>query len=175
MDRSVAKLIEHYGFEPLPVEGTLFASTYRSVDDTPGGGPVGTAMIGLYAHDPLSRSLFHRLPTDEIWHFYGGDPIRLVLLHPNGTSVDVWLGTDVSAGHHVQFVIPAGTWQAGELHPDGTYGLFGCTMAPGFTGTGFEAGTRAELLASHPDRAADIERLTVADGHATAMPDGFAT
>lgn len=175
MDRSVAELIEHYGFEPLPVEGTLFASTYRSVDDTPGGGPVGTAMIGMYAHDPLSRSLFHRLPTDEIWHFYGGDPIRLVLLHPNGTSVDVWLGTDVSAGHHVQFVIPAGTWQAGELHPDGTYGLFGCTMAPGFTGVGFEAGTRAALLASHPDRAADIERLTVADGHATAMPDGFAT
>jgi predicted cupin superfamily sugar epimerase len=175
VDPAVERLIEHYGLEPLPVEGTLFASTYRSAADTPDGGPVGTAMIGMYAHEPLSRSLFHRLPTDEIWHFYGGDPIRLVLLHPDGTSADVWLGPDVIAGHLVQYVIPAGTWQAGELHPDGTYGLFGCTMAPGFTGAGFVAATRTELLASHPDRAIDIERLTVADGHTTTMPDGFAT
>ena len=175
VDARVAELIEHYGFEPLPVEGTLFVSTYRSSHDTPDGGPVGTAMIGLYAHDPLSRSLFHRLPTDEIWHFYGGDPIRLVLLHAGGESSEVWLGSDPAAGQRVQFVIPAGTWQAGELHPGGHYALFGCTMAPGFTGAGFEAGTRAALLASHPARAADIERLAVADDHPTAMPDGFAT
>ena len=171
----MAELIERYGLEPLPVEGTLFVSTYRSTDDTPSGGPVGTAMIGMYAHEPLSHSLFHRLPTDEIWHFYGGDPIRLILLQPDGTSADVWLGHDAGAGQRVQFVIPAGTWQAGELHPAGVYGLFGCTMAPGFTGAGFVAGTRAGLLASHPDRTADIERLTVADGHSTTMPDGFAT
>jgi predicted cupin superfamily sugar epimerase len=175
MDRRVAELIDHHGFEPLPVEGTLFASTYRSAADTVDGAPVGTAMIGMYAHDPASRSLFHRLPADEIWHFYGGDPIRLVLLHEDGTSGDVWLGHDHRAGQHVQFIVAAGTWQAGELHPDGTYGLFGCTMAPGFTGAGFVAATRTELLASHPDRAADIERLTVDDGHPTTMPDGFAT
>ena len=130
-------------------------------------------MIGLYAHDPPSHSLFHRLPADEVWHFYGGDPIRLILLHPGGTSTDVWLGS--GASQRVQFVVPAGTWQAGELHPDGTWGLFGCTMAPGFTGAGFVAATRRELLSSHPDRSDDIERLTVADGEATTMPDGFAT
>ena len=175
MEPLVERLIEHYGLEPLPVEGTLFASTYRSAANTSDGGPVGTAMVGMYAHQPLSRSLFHRLTSDEIWHFYGGDPIRLILLHPDGTSTDVRLGPDATAGHRVQLVIPAGTWQAGELHPDGTYGLFGCTMAPGFTGSGFVAGTRAELLASHPDRAVDIERLAVPDGHDTTMPDGFAT
>lgn len=175
MEPLVERLIAHYGLEPLPVEGTLFASTYRSTANTADGGPVGTAMIGMYAHDPPSHSLFHRLPTDEIWHFYGGDPIRLVLLHPDGTSSDVWLGPDVTAGHEVQVVVPAGTWQAGEVHPDGTYGLFGCTMAPGFTGAGFAAGTRAQLLATHPDRAIDIERLAVPDGHDTTMPDGFAT
>jgi predicted cupin superfamily sugar epimerase len=176
VDDRVAQLIEHYGLERLPVEGTLFASTYRSVDDTAdGGGPVGTAMIGLYAHEPLSRSLFHRLPADEIWHFYEGDPIRLVLLHPNGRSDDVWLGPDRAAGHRVQCVITAGTWQAGELGVDGVYGLFGCTMAPGFTGAGFEAGTRSALRASHPDRASDIDRLGVHDGDETSMPHGFAT
>ena len=173
MDRHVAELIEQYGLEPLPVEGTLFAGTYRSAAETDDGGPMGTAMIGLYANDPLSRSLFHRLPTDEIWHFYGGDPIHLILLHPDGSSSDVWLGSE--SGRRVQFVVPAGTWQAGELHPDGAWGLFGCTLAPGFTGAGFVAATRDELLSRHPDRATDIERLTVADGESTTMPEGFAT
>ena len=43
-------------------------------------------MIGMYSHDPVSGSLFHRLPSDEIWHLYDGDPMRLVLLHPGGSS-----------------------------------------------------------------------------------------
>ena len=171
----MSELIEAYGFEPLPVEGTLFASTYRSPASLPDGSPFGTAMIGLYAHDPLSRSLFHRLPHDEVWHFYGGDPIRLVLLWPDGGVSEVWLGLDVRAGQRVQFVIPAGVWQAGELEPGGTYGLFGCTMAPGFTGAGFEGGRRSELRRSHPAARADIDRLAVPDDDDTAMPDGFAT
>ena len=169
------ELIDAYGFEPLPVEGTLFVSTYRSAAQLPDGAPVGTAMIGMYATEPLSRSLFHRLPHDEVWHFYGGDPIRLVLLHPDGRVEDVWLGTDVGAGQRVQAVVPAGVWQAGEVAPDGTCALFGCTMAPGFTGAGFEGGRRSELLASHPSAASDIERLAVPDDQSTAMPGGFAT
>ncbi len=175
MHPTVEALIEHYGFEPLPVEGTLFVGTYRSDAETDDGGPVGTAMIGMYAHEPLSRSLFHQLPHDEVWHFYGGDPIRLVLLHPDGTGEDVWLGPDPVRGHRVQHVIPGGVWQAGELDPGGTYGLFGCTMAPGFTGAGFEAGRRDELLASHPDRADDIARLALGRDEAGEMPEGFAT
>lgn len=175
MHHRVAQLIEHYGLEPLPVEGTLFTSTYRSSADTVAGGPVGTAMIGMYAHEPLSRSCFHRLAADEIWHFYDGDPIRLVLLHPDATSEDVWLGHDVAVGQRVQVVVPAGAWQAGELAGDGVYGLFGCTMAPGFSGTGFEAGTKATLRATHPDRGDDIERLGIPEGHPTTMPAGFAT
>ncbi len=159
----------------LPVEGTFFVSTYRSATELPGGGPVGTAMIGLYCTDPWSGSLFHRLTFDETWHFYGGDPLRLILLHPDGTDEDVILGGDVFAGQHVQYVIPAGTWQAGELVEGGDWALFGCTMAPGFTGTCFEGGRAADLLASHPSRAGDITRLAVADDHTTAMPDGFAT
>ena len=169
------ELIDAYGFEPLPVEGTMFISTYRSAAVLPDGAPVGTAMIGMHAHDPLSRSLFHRLAHDEVWHFYGGDPIRLVLLHPGGEVEEVWLGTDVGRVQRVQTVIPAGVWQAGEVAPDGTWALFGCTMAPGFTGAGFEGGRRSMLLASHPGAAADIERLAVPDDGPTAMPDGFAT
>lgn len=171
----MAALIEAYRFEPLPVEGTLFASTYRSNQSLPDGSPFGTAMIGLYAHDPLSRSLFHRLPSDEVWHFYGGDAFRLVLLYPRREAREVWLGPDLAAGQQVQVVVPAGVWQAGELGPDGTYALFGCTMAPGFTGAGFEGGRRSALLVSHPGARADIEGLAVPDVVATSMPEGFAT
>ena len=183
MHPTAARLVEHYGLEPLPVEATWFVSTYRSVADTAAGGPVGTAMIGLYCRSvdsgsdsgSDSRSLFHRLAFDEVWHFYGGQPIRMVLLHADGSDHEVVLGGDPLAGQLVQFVVPAGTWQAGELAPGGDWALFGCTMAPGFTGTCFEGGSRSALLASHPARASDIVRLGVPDDEATAMPEGFAT
>jgi predicted cupin superfamily sugar epimerase len=174
MHPKIKHLIAHYGLTALPVEGTLFTSTYRSAQNAPDGGPVGTAMIGLYAHEPRSFSSFHRLPSDEIWHFYDGDPLRLVLLYPDGSSQDVLLGRDVSAGQRVQFVVPAGVWQAGHVLDSGVYALFGCTMAPGFTSAGFEGAETAALLQAYPDRTGDILRLASPDAE-TRMPDGFAT
>jgi predicted cupin superfamily sugar epimerase len=167
-------IIEHYKLEPLPVEGTLFTSTYRSSLELQDGTPYGTAMIGLYSDDPFSVSCFHRLPSDEIWHVYGGDPFKLILLHPDGSSQDILMGTNPLEGQHVQFVVPAHSWQAGYLLPGGRYALFGCTMSPGFTGAGFEAGIAEDLIAQYPTRALDIEHLSV-NGHQTRMPDGFAS
>jgi predicted cupin superfamily sugar epimerase len=167
-------VIDHYNLQALPVEGTLFTSTYRSLANLPNGDPIATGMIGLYADEPKSLSYFHRLPSDEIWHFYGGDPLKLVLLFPDGSSKDIILGSGILAGQHVQYVIPAGVWQAGYMLPGGRYSLFGCTMAPGFISKGFEAGVVAELLKKYPDRAGDIERLCVR-GHNLVMPEGFAT
>jgi predicted cupin superfamily sugar epimerase len=175
MDASAMQLVRRLGMTPLPVEATYFVSTYRSEANTETGGPVGTAMIGLYSNDPPSRSLFHRLDFDEVWHFYGGDSMRLVLLRPDGTSADVIMGSDVLAGQLVQFVIPAGVWQAGELMPGGAWALFGCTMAPGFTGTCFEGGRINDLMVTHPDRHADIVHLGIPDDHGTSMPSDFAT
>jgi len=173
MHPEVKALIEHYNLQPLPVEGTLFVSTYRSQQEYEGGKPVGTAMIGMYCDEPRSLSLFHKLKYDEVWHFYGGDPLRLVLLFPDSSSKDVTLGSDPTQGQLVQFVIPAGVWQAGHMISGGKYSLFGCTVAPGFTGDIFEGGTREELLALYPDRAEDIHKLSV-NGE-TKMPEGFAS
>jgi len=150
-------LIERFDMSPLPVEGTLFAETYRSEATVPSGGPAGTAGVGLFCDDPPSRSLFHRLAFDEVWHFYAGDPLRLVLLHPDGSDGEVALG----GGQVVQYVIPAGVWQAGELVSGGDWAFYGCTMAPGFTPSCFEGGTVDRLLSTHPRRAGDIERLGV--------------
>jgi predicted cupin superfamily sugar epimerase len=74
----------------------------------------------------------------------------------------------------VQAVVPAGTWQAGELAAGGRWALFGCTMAPGFTAACFTPGRRTALMGSHPRRAADIERLGC-DDDATGMPPGSET
>jgi predicted cupin superfamily sugar epimerase len=132
-------------------------------------------MLGLYVDEPASRSMFHRLAFDEVWHFYAGDPLRLVLLHADGGHEDVVLGPDLLGGHRVQAIVPAGTWQAGELVDGGRWALFGCTMAPGFVGTCFEGGVVDRLVDSHPERREDIERLGLPSGHATAMPEEFAT
>ena len=157
------------------MEATFFVQTYRSGTDAASGGPAGSAGIGLYCDDPLSRSLFHRLDFDEVWHFYGGDPLRLVLLHPDGSDEDVVIGSDVLAGQRPQQVVPAGVWQAGELLAGGSWALFGCTMAPGFTGACFEGGRVGDLLETHPGRATDIERLGVPADQAGVMPEGFAS
>jgi predicted cupin superfamily sugar epimerase len=153
VDADVRALIERYGLETLPVEGTLFAETYR--------GAAGTAMIGLYSVDPPSRSCFHRLTHDEVWHAYAGDPFRLVLLFADGSSEEAVLAPGARPEAHVQFTVPAGTWQAGELLPGGRYALFGCTVAPPFEPACFEAGAAGPLTAGWPARERDIRRLAV--------------
>lgn len=169
-----AALLRHFRFERLPLEGTLYRSSWRSGADTAQGGPVGTAMIGLYADTPRSVSCFHRLSRDEVWHVYGGDPFVLYLLHPGGRSEEVLMGGNPLAGQQLQCVIPAGVWQAGCLVPGGRYALFGCTMAPGFTGDCFEAGVSEGLAAQYPALADTIRRLAV-QGSQLRMPAGFST
>jgi predicted cupin superfamily sugar epimerase len=159
MEPEVRALIERFGLRRLPVEGTLFAETYRSA--------TATVMIGVYCVDPPSRSAFHRLSRAELWQADAGDAFRLVLLAADGTSREVVMGGD---GGIRQLVVPAGTWQAGELLPGGRYALFRCTMAPGFTPDCFQASTAELLVAGWPERESDIRRLCV-DGGALRMPD----
>lgn len=173
MKSDITQLIQHYQLEPLPAEQTLFKSTYRSRREYQSGKPAGTAIIALYCAEPASVSLFHRLPEDEIWHFYAGDPFRLVLLYADGSSEDVIMGSKPLAGQHVQFTVPAGVWQAGHMIEGGEYSLFGCTMAPGFTDDMYEGGLRANLLSIYPDRQKDIELLGCAVDQ-TYMPEGSA-
>ena len=169
----VKALIEHYNLKPLPVEHTLFSSTYRSKEEFDSGKPYCNAIVALYCNEPDSVSLFHKLPADEIWHFYSGDPLRLILLYPDGSSKDVIMGNDPLKGQNVQFVVPAGVWQAGHMLDGGNYSLFGCTMSPGFTDDMFEGGTREYLTSLYPERADDIARLSCVEGK-TQMPKGFA-
>ena len=165
-------MIDHYQFEQIPVEGTFYKSTYRSSQMYKGDTPQGTAILAMYTDQPLSVSCFHRLPYDEIWHFYGGDPLQLFLLHEDGKTEKITMGSNPLKGQLAQFVVPAGTWQGGEMVAGGRYSLFGCAMAPGFLGADFEAGLAADLMQQYPSFAVDIQRLSV-NGHETSMPEGY--
>jgi uncharacterized protein len=171
---TAGELIELFGLEPLPVEGGQLVQTWRSdevvdADDTDGGGKrAGTAAIAMLTDEPDSFSAVHRLPTTEVWHFYLGDPIQMLLLRPDGTVERPVLGRDVVAGQQVQVVVTPGTWMGARLAAGGEYGLFGCTMAPGFTSGDYEGGT-LELTSIYPDAAEEIESLIRPDAP-TRMP-----
>jgi len=102
----------------------------------------------------------HRLPTDEIWHFYLGDPIELLLLHPDGSGELVILGHDVFAGQRVQTVVAAGVYVGARLRPGDEFAVFGNTMALGFALSDFEAASAEELIAGWPQRTDLIRALT---------------
>jgi len=163
-------LVKHFEFNRLPVEGTYYKSTYRG--EIKEGLPQGTGMIGMYSAEPISVSCFHKLTRPEMWHYYGGDPLELILLYEDGRDESVILGPRLFEGHGLQYVIPAGVWQAGRVKRGGSYSLFGCTLAPGFTPDCFEAGLKDELIIKYPSRQADIEELSV-NGDETTMPDNL--
>ena len=144
----------------LPQEDVLFTPTYESANKGPDGKPLCNAMIAMFTDEPGSFSDMHRLPTDELWHFYLGDPIELLLLHPDGRDELVILGTDVLGGQRVQVPVPAATWMGARLRPGGEYGVYGNTMAPGFVPSDFDPGDQAELTERWPGRAGLIAALT---------------
>jgi predicted cupin superfamily sugar epimerase len=153
------KLKELYGLTRLPVEGGYFAQTYRSTESS-AGRPLGSAIFYLLDTDPDCFSALHRLPTDEIYHFYLGDPVETLLLYPDGRTERVILGPDVFAGQRVQFVAPADVWQGSHLCEGGRCALLGTTMAPGYIDSDYTGGERADLVSQYPDEAALIRRLT---------------
>ncbi|MEU8591854.1 cupin domain-containing protein [Streptomyces sp. NPDC048664] len=151
-------LIAHYGLEPIPREGGRFHRTWTGPPRGDGRAE-GTAIVALLTGDPDDYSALHRLPTDEVWHHYLGDPLELLLLEPGGATGTVLLGPDVLGGQHVQFTVPAGTWMGGRVAAGGAWTLFGCTMAPGFTDETYEHGDAAALTARYPAEAARIAGL----------------
>lgn len=154
------ELIELYKLQPMVQENVLFRQTWVSALETRPGKSLGTCIVALLTHQVDSFSDMHRLATDEIWHFYLGDPIELLLLYPDGYDELILLGQDVLAGEQLQFVVRAGTWMGARLKPGGDYGLFGNTMAPGFSLEDFELPDTSMLLAQFPHRADLIRAMS---------------
>jgi uncharacterized protein len=161
------ELIQHFRMQKIPDEGPWFTVTYRSDDlldsqSLParyqGNRVAGTAIYAVQTKEDFSA--IHKLATDEIWHFYGGDPLEMLLLYPDGHGEIVILGSDLFAGQHPQFVVPRDTWQGSMPMGPAFYSFFGNTLAPGFEFQDFEMGYREELQERYPQFADHIARLT---------------
>jgi predicted cupin superfamily sugar epimerase len=163
------ELIARLGLAPLPVEGGLFRQTYVADETLPAAAlparygrakPLSTAIYYLLTSEPDSFSALHRLPTEEVYHFYLGDPVEMLLLHPDRRSEEVRLGPDLLGGERVQLVVPRGVWQGSRLRPRGSFALLGTTMAPGFDPADYEGGERDALVRLYPGAADRIRALT---------------
>ena len=122
--------------------------------------PRSTAIIYLLSLEEDSFSALHALPTDEIYHFYLGDPVELLLLKQDGGSEVITLGHDILNGQYVQFAVPAGVWQGSHLIRGGEFALLGTTMAPGYVDEDYTPGDRELLIRQYPDRVELITSLT---------------
>jgi predicted cupin superfamily sugar epimerase len=160
------ELIAFFGLQPLPLEGGFFRETYRSSESLSAASlpsrygrdkSLGTAIY--YFLTPDTFSALHRLPTDEIFHFYLGSPVEMLQLYEDGRGRVMTLGSDVLAGQSPQLVVPAGVWQGSCLAPGGTFALLGTTMAPGFDFADYEPGDGACLSAQYPEFEELIRRL----------------
>ena len=156
MSESARKIVEALRLEPLPREGGYFRQTWRDA--------AGSAIYFLLTKPEFSA--LHRLRTDEIWHFYAGDPVEHVQLTASG-AVCTRLGPEVLAGQVPQLRVPGGVWQGARLpigwvssQPPRGWALLGCTLAPPWDESGFELGGREALLREFPAQAALIRALT---------------
>jgi len=150
-------VINQLGLEHLPKEGGYFKRVYYSSETiakdalparydgpTPyGPRPTGSAIY--YMMTSTSYSALHRLPTDELWHFYLGDPVEQLRLYPDGTGEVIQIGSDLAGGQRPMTVVPHGTWQSTMLLTGGSFALVGNSLAPGFENADYEGGSAPEL------------------------------
>lgn len=147
--------------DPHPVEGGFFRRTFTSstnVDLPRGIRPQGSAIYYLIEAGTFSE--MHVLDSDEIFHFYLGEPVEMLHLYPDGGSAVLALGPDLEAGQQVQVLVPAGVWQGMRLIGDGKMALLGCTVVPGFNYADYHNASYAELAARWPEQAELIRTLT---------------
>lgn len=166
MKESDAKYwIEKLRLEPHP-EGGYFRQTYKSslvIEKAALPCFVGSRAASSAIYFLLERenfSAFHRLRSDEMWHFYAGSPLVVHVINPAGAYSSILLGSDPEAGQSFQAVVPAECWFASHVVDWKSWALVGCTVAPGFEFEDFEMAKREELLREFPHQREMIEKLT---------------
>ncbi len=159
--------IEKLGLREHP-EGGYYRRTYEARETVSeealpgrfdGDRVLGTAIYYLLPRESPSR--FHRIKSDELWHFYTGGPAVVYVISADGKRTDRFLGPDPDRGQCFQAVIPHGSWFAAEVL-EGGFSLFGCTVSPGFAFEDLELGDGGVLLKQYPNHRRLIERLTPA-------------
>ena len=161
----VQSLVEKYHLSPHP-EGGYFKENYRSVEVLSnaclpkrfdGDRHYSTAIYFLL--DEGNFSAFHKIQSDECWHFYAGQTLWIHVIHLNGKLETIKLGNDITNGNQFQAVVPAGCWFASQPAPGTQYAFTGCTVAPGFDFNDLELAKREVLSKLFPQHIQLISRL----------------
>jgi hypothetical protein len=152
---TVEQIIKLFDMKPLPDEGGYYTETYRAAekinnlpDRYAGARNFSTAI--LYLITPNSFSKLHRVKSDEIFHFYLGDAVKMLQISETGKAESIILGSDIMAGQKPQVVVNKGVWQGTKLFPDGKFALLGCTVSPGFEFADYETGDKEKLTKQFP-------------------------
>jgi len=149
-------------------EGGFFKEVYRSNEiinnkELPerfsGDRNFGTSIY--YLLDKKQFSTFHKLKSDETWHFYYGSPLFLHVIDENGNHKKIILGNDLAKNQVFQFTVLRNCWFAAEVADKNSFSLIGATVAPGFDFNDFEIGKREELILKFPEYKELIERITI--------------
>jgi predicted cupin superfamily sugar epimerase len=157
--------IKHLQLSPHP-EGGFYKETYRSKEQIGkeslphrfnGSRNFSTAIYFLLRSS--DRSVFHRIKSDELWHFYAGSVLEIFVLRDEKLEV-FKLGSNLGQNESMQVLIPAGSWFAAKVSQPNTYTLSGCTVAPGFNFDDFEMADRDELVKQFPNEKGIIFALT---------------
>jgi len=160
--------INKLGLEKHP-EGGWFKEVYRSAETIKtehlperfgGERHHSTSIYFLLTSDTFSA--FHRIKSDELWHFYDGSPVTIHMINESGEYSQVTLGRDrdIDKGEVLQYAIPHSVWFGAEVDNKDSYVLVGCTVAPGFHYDDFELAKRDWLMREYPQHKEIIERLT---------------
>ena len=156
------------GLAPHPREGGWFVQTYAAAEsiapstfaDGRYAGPRRTSTAIYYLLEPNTFSEMHRLRSDEIFHFYAGDPVKMLQLLPDGSGRTIVIGNDLTQGHQPQVLVERGIWQGSRLSEGGSWALLGCTVSPGFEYEDYDSAGRDELTARWPVFSVEIAALT---------------
>ncbi|RTL60738.1 MAG: cupin domain-containing protein [Sphingobacteriales bacterium] len=158
-------LVDHYQMQAHP-EGGFYKQTYRSDEylntaHLPGrfGGErvISTAIYFLLEGNQFSA--FHRIKSDELWHFYYGTSLNIYVIHLNGELKIIKLGNNIVEGENFQTVVPAGCWFASKPVKEEGFSFVGCTVAPGFDFADFELAKANSLIKEYPQHKDLIRRL----------------
>ncbi len=156
--------IEKLQLQPHP-EGGYYKETYRSKESIassgnvfPGGRSYSTGIYFMLSTGNFSA--FHRIKSDEMWHFYAGKGINIYVIQSNGKLEVIKLGDNPDNGEVFQAIVPAGAWFASRVEEPNSYSLVGCTVAPGFDFQDFKMADRDVLVNSFPQHKELITELT---------------
>ncbi len=154
------KIIDKFDMQSHP-EGGFFKETYRCADQIDTELGKRSLSTGIYFLLPKGHvSHFHKINSDEMWHFYGGDPLTVVEIDEQGQLISTTLGPNIENGEVPQYVVKANRWFGSFPSEESEYSFVGCTVAFGFDFEDFELANKEYLLSKYPNHREMISKLT---------------